>query len=107
MWALEVVLTLRRERRPWSLHQLVETLRASELVVGKSVDALVAAGLASVDRDGATYVPATVDLDQCMDGVEELYRIRPNRVRRTIIAATTSAAAAFANAFRLRGESDD
>jgi len=107
VWALEVVLILRRERRPWPVAELVTTLRASELVVGKSVDALVAAGLASVDDEGAAYLPVDPDLDQSVERVEQLYRSRPNAVRRAIVAATTSSATAFANAFRLRGGSDD
>lgn len=107
VWALEILLTLKRERRPWSLEQLVATLRASELVVSKALDALVAAGLSSLDADGAVYQPVNRDLDQCMDRVEQLYRIRPNAVRRTIIAASTSSVTAFANAFRLRRDKDD
>ena len=107
VWALELLLALRRERRPWGHEQLVATLRASELVVSKALDALVAAGLASADSEGALYLPVNRQVDECMDRVEELYRTRPNAVRRTIIAASTSSAAAFANAFRLRKGGDD
>jgi hypothetical protein len=107
VWTLELLQTLRRERRPWSLEELVTTLRASELVVSKALDALVAAGLSSVDDDGASYQPVNRDTDRCMDRVEQLYRSRPNAVRRTIVAASTSSAAAFANAFKLRRDKDD
>jgi hypothetical protein len=48
VWALEVLLTLRHDRRLWERQELVSSLRASELVVSKALDALVAAGLASV-----------------------------------------------------------
>lgn len=107
VWALELLLALRRERRPWSHEQLVAALRASDLVVSKALDALVAAGLASIDRDGALYCPATEDMDACITRVEHLYRKRPNMVRRTIVSASTSSATAFANAFRLRRDSDE
>jgi hypothetical protein len=107
VWALELLLALRRERRPWTREQLVTALRASELVVTKALDALVAAGLASADHEGALYMPASEDIDQYMNRVEQLYRTRPNTVRRTIVSASTSSAAAFANAFRLRRDSDD
>ena len=107
VWALELLLALRRERRPWTREQLVTALRASELVVSKALDALVAAGLASVDQDGALYMPANQDMDECTTRVEQLYRTRPNTVRRTIVSASTSSAAAFANAFRLRRDGDD
>ena len=107
VWALEVLLALRRERRPWTRDELVATLRASELVVSKTLDALVAAGLASVDDDGAIYLPANRQTDACIERVEQLYRTRPNAVRRTIISTSTSSATAFANAFRLRRDKDD
>ena len=107
IWTLELLLTLRAERRTWTREQLVTALRASDLVVSRALDALLAAGLASMDHDGARYAPVNRDVDECMDRAEQLYRARPNAVRRTIIAATTSSAAAFANAFRLRRDTDD
>lgn len=107
VWALELLLALRRERRPWTREQLVAALRASELVVSKALDALVAAGLASLDHEGALYMPANQDMNECMARVEHLYRKRPNMVRRTIVSASTSSATAFANAFRLRRDGDE
>jgi predicted transcriptional regulator len=107
VWALEVVLALRRERRTWTHEELVATLRASELVVSKALAALVAAGLASVDDEGTVYLPVNRETDECMDQVEQLYRTRANAVRRVIISATTSSATAFANAFKLRGGSNE
>lgn len=107
VWALELVLTLKRERRVWTGHELIAALRASEAVVTRAVEALVVAGLASIESDGALYMPVTAGVEECMDRVEQLYRTRPNRVRRAIVMANTSSAAAFANAFRLRRDADD
>ena len=107
VWALELLLALKREHRAWTRPELVSTLRASDLVVSRALDALVAAGLASVEGDGATYLPANSDLEICVLRVEELYRTRPNMVRRAIVSASTSSAAAFADAFKLRRDRDD
>jgi len=107
VWALELLLTLKRERRIWTRAELVGALRASELVVSHALDALLAAGLASIDGEGAVYLPVNTDVEDCVERVEQLYRSRPNRVRRTIISASTSSAAAFADAFKLRRDSDD
>jgi hypothetical protein len=107
VWTLELVLTLRSERRLWTRAELVAALRASELVVSRALDALVAAGLASFEADGAVYLPVNSVVETCVDRCEQLYRTRPNAVRRAIIAASTSSAAAFANAFRLRKDRDD
>ena len=107
VWALELLLVLKREASPLTPDELVERLRASDLVVAKAVDALVAAGLASVDGDTAHYLPINRQVEASVDRVEQLYRIRPNAVRRAIVAASTSSATAFADAFKLRREADD
>lgn len=107
VWALELLLALRRERCIWSTAELVDTLRASELVVSRALEALVAAGLASIEKEGARYLPVNQEVDECIERVEQMYRSRPNAVRRAIIAASTSSAAAFADAFRLRRGKDD
>jgi hypothetical protein len=49
VWALELLLLLKREPRVWLRDELVTAMRASELVVTNALDTLVAAGLASVD----------------------------------------------------------
>ena len=107
VWALELLLALKRERRPWSREELVATLRASELVVSRALEALAAAGLASFEDGGAIYLPVSADVDRLVEQVEQTYRTRPNAVRRAIIAASASSATAFADAFKLRRDRDD
>ena len=102
IWALEVVLLLKNDRRNWSRAELVAALRASELVVNNSLDGLLAAGMASADEQGATFMPANEQIAERVDEIERLYRSRPNAVRRAIIAAGATSAAAFADAFKLR-----
>lgn len=107
VWALELLLALKRGGRPSSPEELVKLLRASDLVVAHALDALRAAGLVSIENRHAIYLPANEILDRCVQEVEQLYRTRPNVVRRAIIAAASSSATAFANAFRLRKDGDD
>jgi len=107
VWALELLLTLKGERRNWTHQELVTRLRASELVVSKALDALMIAGLASFDDAGATYSPVNEDVERTVERVEQLYHTRPNAVRRAIVSAQTSSATAFADAFKLRRQSDD
>ena len=107
VWALEVLFALKRDRRVWMREELVAALRASDLVVSKAIDALVAAGLASIEGAGASYLPVNRDVEDCVEQVEQLYRIRPNMVRRAIVAASTSSAVAFADAFKIRRGTDD
>ena len=102
VWALELLLVLKRDARIWSSRELVATMRASDLVVSKALDALVAAGLASVEGEGVRYMPVTEEVAACVDELESLYSARPDAVRRAIVAMTSSGMTAFSDAFRLR-----
>ena len=102
VWALELLLVLKGARRPWSREELVTTMRASDLVVTKALDALEAAGLVSNDGEHARYMPINDEVADHLDQAEALYAKRPDAVRRAIIAASSGDAAAFADAFRLR-----
>ena len=102
VWALELLLVLKSEQRSWSHEELVTTMRASELVVTRALDALEAAGLVSNDGDKAQYMPISEDVAALVRNAEGLYAKRPDAVRRAIVSASAGDAAAFAEAFRLR-----
>ena len=102
VWALELLLILKRDRRLWSREELVSTMRASELVVSKAVDGLVSAGLASLEGDGLMYMPINDEVANCIEEVEKLYSTSPDAVRRAIVSASATGATAFADAFKLR-----
>ena len=102
VWALELLLVLKSEGRTWPRSELVATMRASELVVSKALDSLLAAGLASLEGDGARYMPVSEDVADCVERTERLYAARPDAVRRAIVSASAGDLTAFADAFRLR-----
>ena len=102
VWALELLLLLKREPKAWSRDELVSTLRASDLVVTKAIDELVAAGFLSVEGQGIRYMPVSDDIADHVKQVAKLYSARPDAVRRAIVSAAASGATAFADAFRLR-----
>jgi biotin operon repressor len=102
VWALELLLLLKREPRAWSQEELISTLRASELVVNKAIGELVAAGFLTLEGDGARYMPVSEDIARHVGEVEQVYAARPDAVRRAIISTTASGATAFADAFKLR-----
>lgn len=105
VWALEMLCALRRhgdESCPPA--QLVENLRASDLVVRTGLAELLAAGLVSVDPSGAArYAPATAEIDRLATEAEQLYAKSPDAVRRIIVKAANPGLAAFSDAFRLGG----
>ena len=102
VWALELLLVLKCSPRTWSRAELVETMRASELVVSKALDSLLAAGLVSLEGEGAKYMPVNDDVAASVARTEELYAARPDAVRRAIVSASVGGLTAFADAFRLR-----
>lgn len=102
VWALELLLLLKSERRPWPRDELIKSLRASELVVSQSLDSLVAGGLASVTEEEAVYMPVSPAVAKLVEQAESVYASKPDKVRRTIVTSSASGIAAFADAFRLR-----
>lgn len=103
VWSLEVLLLLKRERHFWSGPEIVDALRASELIVSQSLASLAAAGLVVLDEEGrARFAPASEALRHLVEEVETLYSKSPDAVRRLIVSASASGLAAFADAFRLR-----
>jgi hypothetical protein len=104
VWSLELLVLLSdKSERAWSREELVSTLRASELIVAQSLDALLAAGLISVDENGcAAFLPASRDIEDLFERAKSLYARTPDAVRRMIVASASGGLTAFADAFRLR-----
>lgn len=104
VWALELLLHIAREsERSFTSGDLVEVLRASHAIVDQGLAGLVAAGLIVTEEDGRVrYIPASADLHALVESVKDEYALRPDAVRRVIVAGAASGASAFADAFRLR-----
>jgi hypothetical protein len=102
VWALELLLVLKRQQREWKRSELVTTMRASELVVNNALDSLLVAGLASLEGDCARYMPVNDEVADYVARTEKLYAARPDAVRRAIVSGAASGVTAFADAFRLR-----
>ncbi len=102
VWALELLLLLKRETTARSSEELVAQMRASSSVVEKSLQELVAAGLAGLDGSTARYMPVSPAVAALVDETEDLYALRPDRVRRLIVGVSNRGLAAFSDAFRLK-----
>ena len=104
VWALELLLLLSEDtERTFGRAELVAALRASDAVIAKCGDALLAAGLIVEDGpDRLRYAPASHEMGNLVDGARALYRSRPDAVRRLIVSRSSEGLDAFADAFRLR-----
>jgi hypothetical protein len=95
-------LLLKSEDRNYTTEELVTSLRASPSVVEKALEALIAAGLAGGEEDAFKYMPFNPAAASLVEETEQLYRSRPDRVRRLIVASSNKGLMAFSEAFRLK-----
>lgn len=104
IWDLELLSALlERPELAVAQQDLVERMRASELVVSQGAQALVSAGIASIDADGCLqFHPINDEVGQLAREAREFYRRFPGRARRLIVARQSPGLNAFADAFRLR-----
>lgn len=83
--------------------ELVERMRASDLVVEQGIKTLVTIGLATLDAEGRlSFRPASPELEACAREAIEFYQRFPGRARRLLIDRQSPGLTAFADAFRLR-----
>lgn len=103
VWSLELLCHLRKNPdRSLTAAELVESLRASDLVVRRSLAELTAAGLVATESDDtARYAPATKSLDALAGAAELRYASSPDSIRRLIVRAANPGLSAFSDAFRL------
>ena len=104
VWTLELVLLMAgQDQQAWTRGDLVAALRASDLIVHRSVEELTAAGLIVIDaEERACFRPASTRLRELFEATATLYARSPDKVRRLIVAAGAGGLTAFADAFRIR-----
>jgi hypothetical protein len=104
IWALELLLLLRREReRTWETDEVVRELRASTVVVREALASLAAAGLAATHEEGRfRYRPASEQIDSLVAAAQTLYLAKPVAVISAIATAPSEKLRIFAEAFRLK-----
>jgi DNA-binding IclR family transcriptional regulator len=106
VWALELLILLRRGSRAWRQDELVRELRSSDVAVGDALAGLQASGLVAADREGGyRYEPASPELDRLCGRIEALYAAKPLAVARAIMTAPNDKLRIFADAFRLKDPS--
>ena len=104
IWSMELLFLLLQEpERRWSSPELVNALRASELVVSQAIDALHAAGLIVQESDNLVrYGPASEDLHELVVAAQALYVRSPDAVMRLVMRSRSDNLVAFADAVRVR-----
>jgi diadenosine tetraphosphatase ApaH/serine/threonine PP2A family protein phosphatase len=88
VWNIELLLWLyRHPSRGWYAADLVQEMRASDLIVSQGLATLQQAGLIAVEARGAChYSPASPELDRLMQRLDRIYRERPAVVTRALFS---------------------
>jgi hypothetical protein len=104
VWALELLLLLRKDRRrEWAERELVRELRGSLALVRDGLSALSAAGLVGTGTVSTiVYRPRTSDLDESAGRLARAYEQTPVAVMKAIAAAPDDRIQTFADAFRFK-----
>jgi hypothetical protein len=102
VWALELLLLMKRRPEVWSVSDLTRELRASTRLVEGVLSHFETAGLVSQTDAGYAYQPASVALVRCCDRLEQDYAERPVAMVNLIVASSPGRVQSFADAFRLK-----
>lgn len=105
VWALELLLMLRRTRnRNWGASEILKELRSSQVVVVEALNNLIAAGLV-IEEDCARYrYNASGRLEEAISDLDRLYELKPAVVMRQIVNSPNTKLQILSDAFRIKDE---
>ena len=103
VWALELLLTLRRStERSWAAGEIIKELRSSQVVVIEALNNLMAAGLVVQEDTGAYRYAAAGPNDEIIGELERLYAVKPTSVMRKIVTSPNTKLQILSDAFRIK-----
>jgi hypothetical protein len=102
VWALELLLLMKRRPQEWSVAELTQELRANTSLVEGVLATFETAGVVAQVGDRYAFRPASPALQRCCDRLEQVYAERPVTVVNLIVASATGKLQSFADAFRLK-----
>ncbi len=103
IWALEVLLLLRRSPSGLTAEAIVANLRSSPMLIARCLHQLSDAGLVSVGDDGlARYSCATLELARLCDSLAAAAQETPIALRDAIVSAPNDRLRNLADAFRFK-----
>ena len=102
IWALELLLLVRQDRRAWTSAELMRQLRGSNVVIAQGLQRLQSAGLITEDSGRYLYQPSSPEIDALATELENLYRLKPVTVVSAIANAPQRKLQILSDAFRLK-----
>ncbi len=102
IWALELLLLVRQDRRAWSSAELMRQLRGSDAVIAQCLYRLQGLGLIAEEAGSYLYRPNSPETDILANELESLYRLKPVTVVSAIANAPQRKLQILSDAFRLK-----
>jgi hypothetical protein len=103
VWALEVVMLLRRGRsKPWPMVDIIRETRSSQTAAAEALSILKSIGFVSEEGGVFRYWPATPRLEMLAAEIETLYASKPATVIKAILGAPHDRLRIFSDAFKLK-----
>jgi hypothetical protein len=102
IWALELLLLVRQDRRAWTSVELMRQLRGSNVVIAQGLQRLQSAGLITEDSGRYLYGPSSSEIDALANELDNLYRLKPVTVISAIANAPQRKLQILSDAFRLK-----
>jgi predicted transcriptional regulator len=102
VWALELLLMLRRSARSWPPAEIIKELRSSRVVVIEALNNLSAAGLVVEEENGDYRYGGIGQMEQLVDEIERLYDVKPTLVMRKIVNSPNTKLQILSDAFRIK-----
>jgi DNA-binding HxlR family transcriptional regulator len=102
IWALELLLLVRQERRGWTSTELMRQLRGSDAVIAQGLQRLLSAGLITEESGRYIYKPTSSEIGTLANELENLYRLKPVTVVSAIANAPQRKPQILSDAFRLK-----
>lgn len=104
VWALEVLVCLKRDRsRTWRAADLERELRSSAVAIRDALASLQAAQLIDEPSSGSyRYEPRSPELDRIAELIERTYATTPMTLIKALFADPNEKLRLFADAFKLK-----
>jgi len=103
VWALELLLALRRTReRSWSAGGIIKELRSSQVVVVEALNNLMTAGLVVQEDNGDYRYGGIGQMEALVGELEALYSAKPTAVIQRIVNSPNTKLQILSDAFRIK-----
>jgi predicted transcriptional regulator len=103
VWALELLLMLRRTReRSWTAGEIIKELRSSRVVVIEALNNLMVAGLVIQQDDGDYRYGAIGNTEVLVGELEALYAVKQTAVIHRIVNSPNTKLQILSDAFRIK-----